>query len=455
MEIEKKKCSLSKHSEVDAINYCQECKIYLCNKCQNHHSELFEKHHLYNLDKNISDIFSDICQLENHFIKYEYFCQTHNQWCCAACIAKIKNKLYGQHTDCKVCLIKDIKDEKKNKLNENIKFLENLKNNLENWINKLKILYEKIIENKEELKIQIQKIFTKIRNALNEREDELLLEVENKYNINYFGEDIIKETEQLPNKINDSLNKGKKIEKEWDNENLNLLIYNCINIESNIEIIKYLNENIKRFNSIKNNKILFNPKEDNIKDFLGTIKKFGEISNISYKYKFRKCPKKVSESRKYVITGENENVLIKTSSENNWMGTICENELEKGKENKWKIKILKTTDSKRIMVGVASKDFDIKSSSFNTCGWYLCCCSFYSNPTLYSGPPYNYSNKNTNLNKVKDELIVVMDMNKRSLKFIIENEDKGDSYTDIPIDKPLFPAVLLYNQNDSVEITEC
>ena len=46
-------------------------------------------------------------------------------------------------------------------------------------------------------------------------------------------------------------------------------------------------------------------------------------------------------------------------------------------------------------------------------------------------------------------------MNKRTLKFIINNEDKGESYTDIPIDKPLVPAVCLHNINDSVEILEC
>ena len=47
-----------------------------------------------------------------------------------------------------------------------------------------------------------------------------------------------------------------------------------------------------------------------------------------------------------------------------------------------------------------------------------------------------------------------MNMKKRTLKFIINNEDKGDSYTNIPIDKPLFPAVLLYDKDDSIEITE-
>ena len=47
-----------------------------------------------------------------------------------------------------------------------------------------------------------------------------------------------------------------------------------------------------------------------------------------------------------------------------------------------------------------------------------------------------------------------MNMKKRSLKFIINGEDKGDSYTNIPMDKSLYPAVILYNTNDSVEITD-
>ena len=45
-------------------------------------------------------------------------------------------------------------------------------------------------------------------------------------------------------------------------------------------------------------------------------------------------------------------------------------------------------------------------------------------------------------------------MKKKTLKFKINNEDKGDSYVNIPIDKPIFPAVSLYSPNDSIEITE-
>ena len=151
------------------------------------------------------------------------------------------------------------------------------------------------------------------------------------------------------------------------------------------------------------------------------------------------------------MSGENKNILTKTGTDKNWMGTICEYELDKSiEEHKWKIKILKTANI-YIMVGVAPIDFDIYSSHYDTCGWFLYCID---SPKLYSGPPFNYSYKNTNLSKVNDEVIVVMNIKKRALKFIINNEDKGDSYNNIPIDKQLFPAVCLYNKDDSVEILE-
>ena len=76
------------------------------------------------------------------------------------------------------------------------------------------------------------------------------------------------------------------------------------------------------------------------------------------------------------------------------------------------------------------------------------------NGTLYSGPSHNYQGKGTNLKSQKNEVIVVMNMKKRSLKFIIEGEDKGDSYINIPLEKPIFPSVLVYSKGDSVEIID-
>ncbi len=95
---------------------------------------------------------------------------------------------------------------------------------------------------------------------------------------------------------------------------------------------------------------------------------------------------------------------------------------------------------KYIDVGVTPIDFDINSATENNSGWYFA----YDNSKLYSG-----------LRKVNDDIIIVMDMKKGTLKFIINNEDKGESYTNIPLDKPLTPAVLLKDTNDSVSIYEC
>ena len=81
---------------------------------------------------------------------------------------------------------------KKNKLKENIKFLENIQNKFNESFEILKKKFENIEKDKEKLKLEITNIFTKIRNNINDREDELLLEVDKIYNSKYFSEDIIK-----------------------------------------------------------------------------------------------------------------------------------------------------------------------------------------------------------------------------------------------------------------------
>ena len=49
-------------------------------------------------------------------------------------------------------------------------------------------------KNKEGLKLQIQKIFTKLRSSLNEKENKLLSDIDNVYDNKYFKEDLIKES---------------------------------------------------------------------------------------------------------------------------------------------------------------------------------------------------------------------------------------------------------------------
>ena len=117
MENQKKKCSLKKHSEIDAIIYCQQCKTYFCKKCQNYHNEIFEEHNIINLN-NSCVIFIDKCKENNHINKLEFYCKDHNTLCCVSCVSKIREEGYGQHSDCNICHIKYIKEEKKNKLKE-------------------------------------------------------------------------------------------------------------------------------------------------------------------------------------------------------------------------------------------------------------------------------------------------------------------------------------------------
>ena len=285
-----KKCSHKKHLDINAIKYCIECNLYLCNKCTNYHSELLDFHHLYNIDISKEDIFTGKCKEFNHTDELEFFCRTHNELCCAACLSKIKGKSSGQHFDCNVCLLEEIKEEKKKNLKDNIKYLEDSYNKIENSINEIKKLFENINSKKEEIKLKISHVFTKIRNTINEREDVILLEVENIFNKIYFKEDIIKQSDKIPEKIKIYLEKGKLLEKKWDedNKNLNSRINDCINIENNIKNIIEINENIAKCNSREIN-IKFMPEEDEqIAEFIEKIKAFGEIINDDkFTFKFR------------------------------------------------------------------------------------------------------------------------------------------------------------------------
>ena len=233
MENEIKKCSQKNHNKYIAIIHCQTCKLYMCEKCSIFHSGLFEDHKIANINVDENKIFTGICKEKKHNDELEYYCKDHNTLCCAACISKIKSKGNGNHTDCQICNIEDIENEKKNKLKENIIYLEELSKTLEDSIKDLKNIFEKIEKNKEDLKLEIQKIFTKIRSTLNEREDQLLTEIDNKFDELYFNEKFIKNSEKLPKKVKASLENGKLTENDWEenNNNLNYLINNCINIE--------------------------------------------------------------------------------------------------------------------------------------------------------------------------------------------------------------------------------
>ena len=303
-EHKKEKCSLNEHKENDAISFCPDCKIFMCIKCDKIHSGLCQKHHPYNLN-NMNEVFIGICKEKNHSLKLNYFCATHNQLCCPACIAKIKSKEYGKHKDCNVCSLKKIKNKKKKNLEENIKNLENLSNNIEQAINELKNMLEKINKNKEELKTKIQVMFTKIRNEINKREDELLLEVDKKFNELFFDEKLVNKSEKLPREIKIYLDKGKKINDDWeDKEKLSSIINDCINIENVINDINNINDDIKKCKEKKNYEVKLKPNEDELEEKLKIVKEIGEIY---YEEKEENKEKEEYEEKEYNNKDEKNN----------------------------------------------------------------------------------------------------------------------------------------------------
>ena len=175
----------------------------------------------------------------------EYFCKTHNKSCCVACISKIKGRGNGQHTDCDVCYIDEINDEK-NKLNDNIKSLEDLSNSLNESINEWKRLFDKNENTKETLKINAQKIFTKLRNSLKEKEDNILLKIDNKFeNDNNISKKSKKEKKNNSNKSKKKVGTG-----IWDDDDNEDEEKNDISkITNNDNISKQLeNNNSNRIN---------------------------------------------------------------------------------------------------------------------------------------------------------------------------------------------------------------
>ena len=281
------KCFSKEHEDIKSTCYCAECKIYMCKKCESLHSQLFKYHKQYYLDKDkdISKIFTGFCKEKDHLEKLEFFCKNHNKLCCASCIIKIKKEGKGEHADCDICLIEDIKDEKHKNFENNLRSLENLSKNIDGSIKELKNMFQKIIQSKDELKIKVQKIFTEIRNEINEREDDIFLEIDKLYENTYINEKTIKEIDNLPNNIKYSLEKGNLTNKEWNNEEkLSSLLNDCINIENNIANINKSNELIKKSKDDMKTVIKFYPEEKNeITILLKKIKTFGDIyiDNIS------------------------------------------------------------------------------------------------------------------------------------------------------------------------------
>ena len=449
MEIKKEKCSCIDHKEIEANCFCIICQVYMCHKCESFHSKLCQHHKIINSNEiNIKESYSGFCKEKNHQSELDYYCKTHNQLVCAKCIVKINGKNNGTHANCSISTLDDIKNEKINNLKNNINILENLSNSLQDSINNLKKIFENISEKKEQMKIKAQKLFTKIRNELNIREEQLLSEIDIFFENNYFKDEIIKDSEKLPNRIKLALEKNKDNNK---NKDINTIINNCIMIENNINDINNINQIVEKANNSINNKInLTIDNEEEINKLLSTIKSLGNISFIAEKYTFKFNP---NLGTNYKIS---ENGLIATKKKQEFDDWDCailgDTEIPKNEISKWKIKLKYICDYKMnswsILIGIGP-NYDGSKNFHHKCWSFICGECSINNKNKVSRSIMN----KTRL-KSGSVIEVIVDRPKGNLSFVVNGNNCGIVCNEIPKDVILFPFVSIYDSEQIVEIIE-
>ena len=246
-----------------------------------------------------------ICDKENHNLELKYFCKTHNMLCCSNC-----KKESGNHYKCDINDINEIKDSKLNELKKYLIILEDFTNPSNNKINNLKKLFDKKNMEKEYLKIEVQKMCTKIRNKLNNREDLLLYKIDKIFNDLYFDEKLMRDIEKLPKKSQKNLEKGKLINEKGnsineENNNLITIISDCIDIENNIKEIEEFNKLIKKCNDSNEFKLRLYPTSENLQSLFNEINNLRIESTISLKY-----------MKELTLLHSNEKILIEGNLEN-------------------------------------------------------------------------------------------------------------------------------------------
>lgn len=181
----------------------------------------------------------------------------------------------------------------------------------------------------------------------------------------------------------------------------------------------------------------------------------------------------------YVLSGEKENIITKFSKQN-WIRILSKNILETQMEYNFKIRIIKSK-SKQIMVGIAQINPEIIRNEFlysmkslqninsfwrkrslmfhlfkkidkfdliTNYGWYYCINS----SSLFSDSPQNYRGNGINYNNNQDEIKLNINMKNGTFNLVINEENKIQLYDNIPLNKPLSLSVLLYDEEDSIEI---
>jgi len=149
----------------------------------------------------------------------------------------------------------------------------------------------------------------------------------------------------------------------------------------------------------------------------------------------------------YTLSNNNKTA---TKAGSGWLALTGSKRISNG-SHQWTIKIT-SGGASGFLIGVAPFDINKNTADvYSQNGWYL----YTYSSVLYSGPPMSFSAKaysSTSKLAIGSTVTVKLDMDKKTIAFIINGTDYGVAYNNIPTDKELCSCVLMSAANDSVEI---
>ena len=169
-------------------------------------------------------------------------------------------------------------------------------------------------------------------------------------------------------------------------------------------------------------------------------------SNI-FKFKFK-------NGKNYSLS-ENGLVATKTSGGKEWNCIISgDRTIPKNKISKWKIKLINFEFSGdfeyNILIGIGPEIKENSLDFYKEC-WTFCCGT--SQKVIKSTNPSKYLNNSGKL-KEGDIIEVTLDRTSGNLSFAVNDFDYGIACSQIPKEDNLYPIIMLYYQNQKIELIE-
>ena len=169
-----------------------------------------------------------------------------------------------------------------------------------------------------------------------------------------------------------------------------------------------------------------------------TLKPYFDVSG------WRECPEDLYPEKMYTVYEKNPKYVSKTVL--GFCTILGAAPIPLNAITTWTIKILKPPKSRpyRVYIGVSPSDIDKNTRcNFMGSGWHVEC----GQGELFSGPTHklnyrNYSYRGSSISK-GTKFKITMDTKKGALSYVMWGEDFGKAFGDIPLDKPLYPSVIV------------